>query len=343
MAILVQDSRNKTGDLGKGVKKDSPSRTWPVYRDYEVVVSGEDGETYVVASIGLFERVADEADGRGHRVKTYRGREPDRDAHPSVPLRDSRLVVDNNYAPLRVPDLVVELANTADNTITPEVVVDWAETYGLLASSREEDILERPGLMVGPERISGYGCRESVSGFAGAAGEVRMCLRIYEALHRDELDLEKLSSELGPLPSTLPLKVMRPEWRKQGHEKAWLFGVLGRIIQTRLHEHCYPQFNIFTRGGYPTGRFALSWGFHSLLGAIWLQMAWMLEDESSARFCRLPDCRRVITFELGEPSYEISRPGRGTYSTRSDRVYCKDRPCKQNYWYRKKKGWRGYV
>jgi len=53
----------------------------------------------------------------------------------------------------------VELANTADNPITPEVIVDWAEMYGLLASSREEDILERPGL-VGLERISGHGCRE---------------------------------------------------------------------------------------------------------------------------------------------------------------------------------------
>ena len=165
-------------------------------------------------------------------------------------------------------------------------------------------------------------------------------MRINEALRRDEdLDLENLSSEVSPLPAD----VMRPWEREQGHERAWLFGVLGRMIQTRLHKHCYPQFNIYTRGGYPTGRFVLSWGFHNLLGAIWIQIAWLLESQGSVRFCRLPDCRRVITFEPGKPSYEISRPGRGKYKTRSDRVFCPDRWCKQNYHNRKKRGWPGYV
>jgi hypothetical protein len=219
----------------------------------------------------------------------------------------------------------------------------------LLASSREEDVLERPGLM-GQERISGYGCRESMSGFAKAAGEVRTCLRTYEALRRDEdLDLEKRSSEVGPL----PVDAMRPWEREQGHERAWLFGVLGRMIQTRLHEHLYPQFNIYTRGGYPTGRFVLSWGFHSLLGAVWIQMAWLLENESSVKFCRLPDCRRVITFEPGKSADEIGtikdadgrfkRNARGKYKTRTDRYFCRGRGCKQKYNYRKKAGWLGYV
>jgi hypothetical protein len=292
MAVLVRSFRSITSDLEKAVKKYSPSRTWPVYRDYDIVVDDESGESFVVAPIDLFELDADEVAGQGQRTKTYRGRDPEQAAL-------------TNYAPLRTPELVVDLANLADNAITPEAVVGWAEVYGLLASSREEDVLERPGL-VGQERISGFGCRESVSGFARAAGEVRTCLRTYGVLSRDEdLDLEKLSSEVGPLPR----EAIRPEERKHGHERAWLFGVLGRMIQTRLHEHCYPQFNIYTRGGYPTGRYALSWGFHSLLGAIWIQMAWLLENQGSVKFCRLPDCRRVITFEFGEPSYETSRPG----------------------------------
>jgi len=338
-AVLVQSPGTTTDTLAKAVKKDSPSRTWPVYRDYDIVIDEESGESYVVASVGLFELVTDEPTGHGQRTKTYRGRDPGQDAHNYAPLRAPELVLDNNYAPLSVPELVVELANLADNTIMPEVVLDWAQTYGLLASSREEDVLERPGLM-SQERISGYGCRESVSGFTRAAAEIRTCLRIYEALRRDEdLDLEKLSSEVSPLPAD----AMRPWEREQCHEQAWLFGVLGRMIQTRLHQHCYPQFNIYTRGGYPTGRFVLSWGFHSLLGAIWLQMAWLLENEDSVTFCRLPDCRRVITFEPGEPSYEISNPGRGTYKTRSDRVFCRDRACKQKYHYRKKAGWPKYT
>jgi hypothetical protein len=175
-------------------------------------------------------------------------------------------------------------------------------------------------------------------------------LRTYEALRRpDDLDLEKLSSEVGPLPED----ALRPRERKQGHERAWLFGVLGRMIQTRLHEHCYPQFNIYTRGGYPTGRFVLSWGFHSLLGAVWLLTAWLLDNESSVKFCRLPDCRRVITFEPGKSADEIGtikdaegrfkRNARGKYKTRTDRYFCRGRGCKQKYNYRKKAGWHGYA
>jgi len=332
-AVLVQSLGNTTEDLTKAVKKGLPIGTWPVYRDYDVVVD-DHGESYVVASVGLFELVTDEPTGHGQRTKTYRGRDPGQDAHNYAPLRAPELVLDNNYAPLNVPELVVELAKLADNTITPEVVLDWAQTYGLLAPSSEPAVLN-----TFPD-ITDMAFRESVSDFARAAAEIRTCLRIYEALRRDEdLDLEKLSSEV----SSLPADALRPWYREQGHEQAWLFGVLGRMIQTRLHEHCYPQFNIITRGGYPTGRFALSWGFHSLLGAIWIQMAWLLENEGSVRFCRLPDCRRVITFEPGEPSYEISTPGRGKYKTRSDRVFCRDRPCKQKYNYRKKAGWHGYA
>ena len=57
-------------------------------------------------------------------------------------------------------------------------------------------------------------------------------LRVYEALNRDvELDLEGLSSEIGPLPASELARLMRSWEREPGHERAWLFGVLGRIIQ----------------------------------------------------------------------------------------------------------------
>jgi hypothetical protein len=336
----VPKSGNTSDKSSKAVKKLLPSKQWPVYSKYKVSVDEESGESYVVACTSMAEPVRDETDEHGQRVKSYRGRDPMQDATPYLPLRDSKPVVDNNYAPLMAPELVVELANIAENPITPEVVKSWAETYGILASSREEDVLVDEVIGV---PISGHACRESVSAFATAAGTVRMCLRVYEALNRDEeLDLEKFSAEIGHLPETKLVREMRSWEREPGHERAWLFGVLGRVTQARLHEHCYPQFNIYTRGGYPTGRFVLSWGFHNLLGAIWLQIAGMLENENSARFCRLPDCRRVITIDLGKPSYEISVPGRGTYKTRSDRVFCRDRWCKQKYSYRKKAGWPGY-
>lgn len=234
----------------------------------------------------------------------------------------------------------MDLAELADEPITPGAVVGWAETYGLLASSRAEDVLERLGPL-GQERIDHSGCRERVSGFAEAAKEVRACLRAYEALRwNEDLDLEKLSADTGPLPSD----TLRLWERKPGHERAWLFGVLGRMVQMHLYEHCYPQFNIYTKGGYPTGRFGSSWGFHNLLGAIWIQMAWLLESEGRrVRFCKLPDCRRVVSIEPDESlDADPDAEAHGKRKTRKDRVFCRGRGCKQKYDYRRRAGWEGY-
>ena len=330
-----QKSESLTNGFEKAVKRDLPSRGWPVYKGYDVVVDDESGESFVVASVDMIELTARDDVGNGQWVEKYRVRDPQKDL-----LR--------SYLPLRKPELVVDLARLADRAITPQAMVGWASEYGLLASSREEDTFGRIGLL-GPERFTGHACRESVAGFAKAAGEIRTCVRIYEALSGSEdFDLEKLSSEVGALPED----AMRPGERKQGHERAWLFGVLGRMTQMRLQEHCYPQFNTYVRGGYPTGRFSLSWGFYNLIGAIWLQMAWLLEDDDNVRFCRLPDCRRVITFEPGKSADEVGtikdaegkfkRNARGEYKDRSDRLFCKGRPCKQKYHYRKKAGWPRY-
>jgi hypothetical protein len=313
--------------LVRAVKKDSPSRPWPVYRRYEPIEEG--GVSYVVASVGLFEEIVDETGDRGGQGRRWRGREPEKTEADKIALKP--------YAPLQTPELIVDLAELADKPITPEAVVGWAETYGLLASSRLEDVLEQSGL-VARERISGYGCRESVPSFEKAAKEIRTCLRAYEALRgREDLDLAELSARTDRLPT----EALRPWERKPGHERAHLFGVLGRMVQMRLHEHCYPQFNIYTRGGHPTGRYALTHGFHGLIGAIWIQFAWLLESESRhVTFCKLPDCRRVVSFEPSEDlDADPDAEAHGRRKTRKDRVFCKGRGCKQKYDYRRKQGW----
>jgi hypothetical protein len=120
--------------------------------------------------------------------------------------------------------------------------------------------------------------------------------------------------------------------------------VLGRMVQMRLHEHCYPQFNIYTRGGHPTGRYTLTHGFHGLIGAIWIQFAWLLESEGRhVTFCKLPDCRRVVSFEPSEDlDADPDADAHGRRKTRKDRVFCKGRGCKQKYDYRRKQGWPGH-
>ena len=157
--------------------------------------------SYVVASVGLFEELVDETGDRAGQGRRWRGREPEKTEADKIALKP--------YAPLQTPELIVDLAELADKPITPQPVVDWAETYGLLASSRSEDVLEQPGL-VGPERISGFGCRESVPSFEKAAKEIRTCLRAYEALREPEdLNLAELSARTDPLPT----EALRP-WER---------------------------------------------------------------------------------------------------------------------------------
>lgn len=313
--MLLSDAFELNGELfneaaAKAVKGELRNQAWIVYENYEV--AEEDERTFVVAS------------PRG--------------------ILDPRDEVKNIYAPLHEPDLVVDLALMADNSITPQAVLVWARQYGLMGFE-EDDVVEVQG---SHHRVKGYGRRDDVDRFAQAAREVRTCLRIYEALAADtETEtLEELIEELWSSTGPLPTKALSPSpERHAGNERTYLLRVLGKMVNRRLQDHCYPKLSAYTREGIPIGRFALSWGFKSLIGAVWLQTAWLLEAEGErVRRCRLPDCARVISLDLGNPPTNpgLRRNARGIYKTRSDRIFCKDRGCKQKYHYRKKAGWPGY-
>jgi hypothetical protein len=313
--------------LEKAVKDEAQGQGWPVYKNYEIIE--EDGETFVVAPVSPPWFI-----------------EPDEESVSQKRVRDNSQDVMSLYAPLAVPELVVELAELAEKEITPEDVLDWAEVYGLLGIERYA--------IVNADNTSAClrwdkGRKESVLRFAEAAGEVRACLRIYEALtSEEEVDLEALLSlvEFLPLAKFLPIKAERFWGKRPGMERARLLRAVGTTVQWLLQGHCFPQMTIYSRGSpsLPTGKFALSWGFENLLGAIWLQMAWLLEAESErVRRCKLPGCLRVIHFESGEPAADPGlRNVRGKYKTRVDREFCKGRGCKQKYHYRKRVGWPGY-
>src|SRR5215207_9607634 len=93
IVVLMQVFSGTDSVSGKAVKKTRRAKNGLCTAKYGVVVDEEGGESYVVASTGLFEFHSNEADGRGHPAKTYRGRDPERDDHTYVPLKDSTLVV----------------------------------------------------------------------------------------------------------------------------------------------------------------------------------------------------------------------------------------------------------
>jgi len=316
----------------KAIKEELRGVGWPVYKDYEAVE--EDGEPFVVASISLssfFETEPAEeyfaGEEKTYRVQRSAGRWPSQDAM-------------SIYPPLQAPELVLELAELAEKEITPEAVLEWAQVYGLLGFP-DEDTVTDEGLV--KLKVKGEGRRESVRRFAEAARDVRGCLRTYEAITSDrELEPENLLS----VAALLPRKAFVPFGPMEDHlgkERPWLFRVLGRLVQIRLDQYCYPRFSAFTRNGVATGKFALTWGFKGLIGAIWLHMAWLLEAESErVKRCKLPDCLRVIHFEPGKPASIYSKKHtRGKYKTREDKVYCSHNHAAKHS-YRKRAGWHGY-
>lgn len=313
----------------EAVKSELPGLGWPVYERYEIVE--EDGEPWVVApvsSASFMEPLEGGSLRDGRRIERYRGRDP---------IDDAKRV----YPPLKHPNLVVDLAHLADGPITPEAVLRWAHIYGLLGFPEDDVVGTKGGFPA--FRVEGMGRKESVARFAKAAGEVRTWLRAYEAITTTDRDIElqELSSTMG----LLPPDVLRPWERREVPERPWLYGVLGRWTEKNLREYCYLQVITYTRGGVPTGRFTDTTGYKSLIGAIWVQMLRLLEAEGErVRHCKLPDCLRVIHFEPGQPPAEpgSKKNARGKYKTRADRQFCKDRPCKQKYHYRKRAGWAGY-
>ena len=81
------------------------------------------------------------------------------------------------------------------------------------------------------------------------------------------------------------------------------------------------------------GAFRTGWGFRSLLGAMWLQMLWLLTaPEEDVRRCLW--CDQVITFEQPEqpaiPAWKNNR--RRRRKIRKDKQYC-DAHCRTAYDY----------
>ena len=169
---------------------------------------------------------------QGYRVRSFAGRSPSQDAMTF-------------YAPLRTPELVLELAELAEKEITPETVLEWAQVYGLMGFLDEDTVTVDEGFAkFKSERM---GRRDSVRSFAQAAGEIRGCLRLYEAITADE-DVEM--GDLQSVANLLPRKAFAPFGPMEKHvdrERPWLFRVLARMIQMRLDQYCYPQFVAHTR------------------------------------------------------------------------------------------------
>jgi hypothetical protein len=143
-------------------------------------------------------------------------------------------------------------------------------------------------------------------------------LRLYEAAtDADGVDVDAIRDLAG----LTPLGGETPEFaRGQALE------VVARTVERMVTDRCHPILRRKEDG------IAQGWGFRDLLGAMWLQMMWLVSADSGRR-CQRPGCNRVVA--IVRPDWQnltytkTYREGKQwhvphKYGTRKDKIYCSD-------------------
>lgn len=295
-------SEQFTYEVEKAAKKEQRESTWPVYKEYETVREG--ARLYLHAP----------------------RREPERPSRRGGHVRfgDPDLNLDREYAPLReATDLFLRFALLAPQHSLPEeawleIMLSWVGKYGTLGSHTVGDIrpVDRPntlGAAPDPRRV------QSLSEFCKAVHEARYCLSLYEAAKAHQAQaLAKVLDDHGRRNKTLD------QQRDVASSQAMM------IVDSHVRSECYPSlFRRNTSGAYESSEIAQGWGFRSLLGAMYLQMMWVMTGGSAARLCQGPGCSNIITFDLPEGSTQPANQKRTlTRRARRDKVFC-SRNCKE--------------
>ena len=203
-------------------------------------------------------------------------------------------------------------AAAAESKKNQEAALRWARTFGVLGVNRPdstvvgissaavEDYLGRPG----PDGRAGRGWEnvahggypnESVARFVAEALEARMVRQLYEAATAGpKPDHEVIASFMssqsdGSRPSTRESHGITTD---QAHD--WALTVVEETVQRKLQKHSHLTLTV-NRGSYQEGR-----AFHSLLGAMWMQMLYLMCG--SARVCELPGCNRILSLDESDQS-----------------------------------------
>jgi len=188
-----------------------------------------------------------------------------------------------------------------------EAASEWAHLYGALGLSRPEsavfsdanEFIEHTLGMWGAirprTRNEGMGGREdTVEAFSREAWTANATLRLYEAATRPESpDMDTLRSYMPDSDDGLTsgrngIKGIYGEAPKGARN--WALEVVSDIVEDKLRGHVWP---IPVRDGVGIGH-GQGWAFDSLLGAMWLQMLWLMSGKAK----RCEWCGKLLNIEL---------------------------------------------
>ena len=103
--------------------------------------------------------------------------------------------------------------------------------------------------------------------------------------------------------------------------REWALVTVASVTQEKVAGNAYPA--LYGK----VGRFVQGWDFRNLLGAMWLQMFWLLTAAEAPHRCR--ECDKIIAYE--QPYQPQGTKKRG----RKKEKFC-DKVCSDSYVYRTK-------
>jgi hypothetical protein len=305
---------------------------WVYWAKYDIRMR-EDGQRYVLA----VERDESELPPRVDLAKALEktnGRvapeSPEEELMRRARERDELRKKGYVYWPLvENPDLFLEFARLADdgsldNADTVDeldtdknagALLDWVRDHGVLGLT----FLEPDDFGFRPVNTRG-GKADTVAAFAHEAWVANDCLRLYEAATAEELDMELIASYIGD-PRHELLYTLTPAMTRE-----WALSTVADKTQRKVAGNVYPVLY------GEVGKLVRGWSFTNLLGAMWLQMFWLLTAAEEPQRCK--NCDKIITYEQPDQPMQGTKPNNrsGGYRTRKDKMFC-NKKCRNRYTY----------
>ncbi len=228
------------------------------------------------------------------------------------------------YQPLEdCPDLFLKFARLHEQERSIDTALNWVRRYGLLGIERPiyKLLHARPG-----EKVGFGEEQDNLGEFFEEVERSAAILTMYEAvLNRDTAAVERAVFEEFSM-------LLEAHWDEYWSSGMGYYcgGVLGFALSTAAFEvgrmvgrYSYPSFTIRSGVAKPSNA-ETEWSFTSLLGAMYLQMYWLIAAGEDVTRCRY--CGRVIS---------LASPAPNTRKTRQDKKFCDD-ACRQRHHYHTK-------
>jgi hypothetical protein len=237
------------------------------------------------------------------------------DAYIKVPLVPGKTLEPYEYNPLLVSGLFLEFAEIAEGgEVTQDDWLDWTKRWGVLGVGWRER----------PVNLHRGGSREKFSSFKTEAELAHWVLRLFESATADD----------GPdVPRIRELLELDDDDTGSAKEiKGLALSEVARTVQRRLIGESFPRLYALKDHSFVRSPS----GFGSLVGAMYLQMMYLMTATGKIKRCGGPGCDKIIYFGSSDLPDDPKVRGRAVRRTYKSKNYCSDN-CRVKRWQRDQK------